>query len=137
MLFAGVGIPIMAALSGNLGHKLGSPPLAVVILLTVALCSTLFCLLVVKGIPTELSNANTPWYLYLAGLFFVFYILSITWVAPKFGISNAVSFVLLGQLISMTIIDQFALFGASQITIDLKRFIGLILMAIGVFFVVK
>ena len=137
MLLAGIGIPTMAALSGNLGNKLGSPALAVTILLIVALSIAVCYLLITEGIPTELSNANTQWYLYFAGAFFVFYILSITWVAPKFGISNAVSFVLLGQLIAMTIIDQYALFGAQQVTVDLKRVIGLLFMAIGVFFVIK
>jgi len=137
MLLAGLGIPIMAALSGSLGTKLGSPALAATILLVVGLSITMLYILIVEGIPSELSNASTPWYLYSAGAFFVFYILSITWVAPKFGISNAVSFVLLGQLIAMTAIDQFALFGAQQVSIDLRRTIGLLFMATGVFLVIK
>jgi len=137
MLLAGLGIPTMAALSGNLGTRLGSPALAAIILLIVGLFIAVLYLLLIEGVPTELNNANPPWYLYLAGAFFVFYILSITWVAPKFGISNAVSFVLLGQLIAMTVIDQYALFGAQQVAIDLKRTIGLLFMAIGVLLVIK
>jgi len=137
MLLAGLGIPTMAALSGNLGARLGSPALAAIILLLVGLLITTLYLFIIEGVPTGLSNASTPWYLYLAGAFFVFYILGITWVAPKFGISNAISFVLLGQLIAMTVIDHFALFGAHQVTIDLKRTLGLVFMAIGVFLVIK
>jgi len=132
MLLAGLGIPTMAALSGNLGTRLGSPALAAIILLIVGLFIAVLYLLLIEGVPTELNNANPPWYLYLAGAFFVFYILS-----TKFGISNAVSFVLLGQLIAMTVIDQYALFGAQQVAIDLKRTIGLLFMAIGVLLVIK
>jgi transporter family-2 protein len=44
-----------------------------------------------------------------------FYVLTITWIAPTFGIGNAVFFVLLGQLVSAALIDHFGLFGA-QVT---------------------
>jgi transporter family-2 protein len=44
-----------------------------------------------------------------------FYVLSITWIAPTFGVGNAVFFVLLGQLVSAAMIDHFGLFGA-QVT---------------------
>jgi transporter family-2 protein len=69
--------------------------------------------------------------------FVIFYILSITSIAPKFGVGNAVSFVLLGQLISMSIIDHYSLLGAPQNEISLQRFIGLTLMVAGVFMVVR
>ena len=137
MLLAGIGIPIMATMSGNLGGRLGSTALAVIVLLSVGLLITAAYLFFIEGLPSEISRKETPWYLYSAGAFFVFYILSITWVGPKFGISNAVSFVLLGQLIAMTAIDQYGLFGARQVSIDFQRVIGLMLMSIGVILVVK
>ncbi|MFZ8974113.1 MAG: DMT family transporter, partial [Pseudomonadales bacterium] len=37
-----------------------------------------------------------PRHLLLGGLFVAFYVLSITYIAPHFGIGNAVFFVLLG-----------------------------------------
>ena len=46
----------------------------------------------------------------------VFYILSITTIAPKFGIGNAVFFVLIGQLASAAVIDHFAFFAANPNT---------------------
>ena len=67
----------------------------------------------------------------------IFYILSITWVAPKFGVGNAVSFVLLGQIISMVVIDHFGLFGALQHSVSSQRFAGLALMIVGVFLTVR
>ena len=60
------------------------------------------------------------------------YILSITWVAPRFGVANAVSFVLLGQLVAMSVIDHYGLFGSKQFVISYQRIAGLILMAAGV-----
>ena len=58
-------------------------------------------------------------------------------MAPVFGVGNAIAFVLLGQLIAMATIDQFGLLGAPQISLTPFRILGLILMAAGVFFVVR
>ena len=137
MLIAGIGIPVMAALNAGLGEKLQSPALAATILLFVGMIIAIAYMLIFEGIPKSLYRATTPLYFYFGGLFVVFYVLSITWVAPRFGIGNAVSFVLLGQLISMVTIDQFGLMGSPQTVISLQRIIGLAFMAIGVFLVVR
>ncbi len=137
MLVAGLGIPIMAALNGNLGAKLHSPTLATTILFIVGGAISLGYLLL-SGTGTKLNNEQPiPVYFYLGGIFVSFYIFSITWVAPKFGIGNAVSFVLLGQLISMTIIDHYGLLGARQYAISMQRTVGLIFMVLGVFLAVR
>lgn len=137
MLLAGIGIPTMAALNAGLSTKLQSPSLAASILFLVALLLSISYMLVFDGLPKTFSAPDTPLYFYFGGFFVVFYILSITWVAPNFGIGNAVSFVLLGQLISMMLIDQFGLMGAQQTSITLQRVIGIVLMAAGVFLVVR
>jgi transporter family-2 protein len=137
MLVAGLGIPVMAALNGGLGAKLQSPALATVILFAVGLLTSLLILLITEGIPKFDSNLLIPKHYFLGGLLVIFYILSITWVAPRFGIANAISFVLLGQLLSMTLIDHFSLFGAVNYELSVQRSIGLILMVIGVFLVVR
>jgi transporter family-2 protein len=137
MLFAGIGIPIMAALNAGLGTRLQSPALAAAVLFLVAMVASLSYLLLVKGVPISFSAPSTPFYYYLGGLFVVFHVLSVTWIAPHFGIGNAVSFVLLGQLLSMATIDQFGLMGAPQMSLTLPRLMGLFFMMIGVFLVVR
>ena len=136
MLLAGLGIPLMAALNGGLGSKLQSPALAATILFIVGLIISITYILVVEGVPTKLYEPSIPWYFYFGGVFVMFYILSITWVAPRFGISNAVSFVLLGQLVAMSLIDHYGFVGAIQNPLSSQRLIGLILMATGVIMVV-
>ena len=127
----------MAALNGSLGSKLQSPLLAATILFAVGLFIALSVLLTIEGLPKQVSLSSTPWYLFCGGVFVIFYILSITWVAPRFGVANAVSFVLLGQLIAMTIIDHFGFVGAPKYSITSQRMVGLLLMAVGVYFVVQ
>jgi transporter family-2 protein len=136
MLAAGIGIPILAALNAGLGTRLGSPIAAAAILFVVALSTTLV-FLAIKGAPALSTVVTAPKHLFLAGLLVAFYILSITFIAPKFGVGNAVFFVLLGQLISAALIDHYGLFGARISPLSLSRASGIALMAAGVFLTQK
>jgi hypothetical protein len=74
--------------------------------------------------PLRLIPAQ-PTYLLGGGLLVAFYVLSVTWIAPRFGIGNAIFCVLLGQMISATAIDHFGLFGAMVKPLSLARASGI------------
>ncbi len=131
MLLAGLGIPTLAALNAALGLRLGSPVAAASVLFCVAFLVTLVALAITG--PGGLARLpGTPKHLYMGGVLVAFYVLSITFIAPKFGVGNAVFFVLIGQLISAAAIDHFGLFGARVSPLTLTRATGLALMAVGV-----
>jgi transporter family-2 protein len=136
MLLAGVGIPLLAALNAALGVHMGSPAAAATVLFVVAF---LACAIVVSvtGPAALLHVATAPKHLLFAGLFVAFYVLSVTFIAPHFGVGNAVFFVLLGQLLSAAAIDHFGLFGARVSPLDATRALGIALMAAGVFITQK
>ncbi|MDF3124173.1 DMT family transporter [Rheinheimera sp. 1928-s] len=137
MLTAGIGIPVMAALNSHLGAKLGSSALATALLFFVGFTLSFAFLLKTEGVSGNIFRANIPWYFYLGGLLVAFYVLSVTWVAPQYGVGNAISFVLLGQLIAISLIDHYGLLGAQQSLLDGKRLLGLAMMVSGVFLVIK
>ena len=142
MLVAGIGIPVMATLNSGLGVKLGSSALATTVLFFAGLVVSLFYLLQSgglrpEGLVSQLFRGNIAWYFYLGGTLIAFYVLSVTWVAPQYGLGNAISFVLLGQLLAISIIDHFGLLGAPQATMNSGRAIGIVLMMVGVFLVIK
>ncbi|WP_444908302.1 DMT family transporter [Microbulbifer sp. SSSA008] len=137
MLIAGIGIPIMATLNSGLGIKLGSSALATTLLFLVGLVISAAYLLKTEGLPSAVFSKDIAWYFYLGGILVAFYILSVTWVSPRYGVGNAVSFVLLGQLLAISVIDHFGLLGAQQTSLDTKRLIGLAMMVVGVLLVVK
>ena len=137
MLATGIGIPIAATLSATLGAKYQSSAFAASVLFSVALFISLVYLFAIEDGLKPFPKASFPFYFYLGGVFIAFYVLSVTWVAPQFGVGNAVAFVLLGQLISMAVIDQFGLLGAPTNVITPQRAVGLILMAFGVFLAVR
>lgn len=131
MLAAGIGIPILAAMNAQLGRIIGSPAAAAAVLFAVAFTCALIAAVSV-GLPGMANVTAAPKHLFLAGVLIAFYVLSITYIAPHFGIGNAVFFVLLGQLISAAVIDHFGLFGAAISPLSLPRASGIALMAAGV-----
>ena len=131
MLAAGIGIPVLAAMNATLGRYLGAPMLAGAILLAVGFLTALVVALI-TGPGAIVKLASAPRHLLLAGLLVAFYVLSITAIAPKFGVGNAIFFVLIGQLLSAATIDHFGLFGAEPVSLSWPRLSGLLLMGAGV-----
>jgi len=130
MFAAGVGVPMLAALNAALGQKIGNPSAAALVLFMIALATAALATAVtgpgaLKAIPAQ------PKHLLLAGVLIAFYVLSITYIAPKFGVGNAVFFVLLGQLAAAATIDHFGLFGARVTPLSVTRAAGIALMAAG------
>ncbi len=132
MLLAGIGIPLLAALNAKLGMRIGAPAAAAVVLFSVALLMSIAAMLVTRTASNLSLVFAQPKYLLLGGVFVAFYVLSVTWIAPHFGVGNAVFCVLLGQLISSALIDHFGLFGAIVKPVEGMRILGLALMVAGV-----
>ena len=131
MLIAGIGIPIMAAMTSSLGKNLGSPVAASAFAFFIAFCIALLALILTdKSFVKQIPSA--PKYLFFAGGFIAFYVLSISFVAPHFGIGNAIFFVLVGQMISAAVIDHYGLFGAQISQLSMIRTLGIFVMVFGI-----
>ncbi|MCF1708616.1 DMT family transporter [Tabrizicola sp. J26] len=131
MLLAGIGIPLLAALNSRLGASIGAPFAAASVLFVVAFAVATTAMILSGQARALAVLPEQPWYLFLGGLFVAFYVLSVTVVAPRFGVGNAVFCVLLGQMIAAATIDQFGLFGAVVRQVTLIRAVGLGTMALG------
>ena len=132
MLLTGIGIPVLAALNGGLGTRLGSPMAASMILFGLAFLIATAGALLTGSVGQVRFTGDIPAQFYFGGLFVAFYVIAVTFIAPKFGVGNAIFFVLVGQLISAATIDHFGLFGALRSAIDLKRIACIALMIAGV-----
>ena len=133
MLAAGIGIPVLAALNAQLGKVISAPAAASVVLFAVAFLTALIVAFF-TGLEPISKAVSAPKHLLFAGCLIAFYVLTITHIAPHFGVGNAVFFVLLGQLISAAAIDHYALFGAQSTPLSMARASGIAVMAFGVFF---
>ena len=132
MLLTGVGIPILAALNGGLGTRLVSPMAASMILFGLAFLIATTGALLTGSIGQIRFSSDIPFQFYFGGLFVAFYVIAVTFIAPRFGVGNAIFFVLVGQLISAATIDHFGLLGAMRSATDAKRIAGIALMVAGV-----
>lgn len=128
---AGIGIPIMAAINGNLGARLASPVFATVILMFLGFLLSAIYMVFTQGIP-RMPTETPPLWTFAGGFFVVFYVLSVTAIAPIIGLGNAIFLVLLGQIVATSTIDHFSLFGAIQSQITLQKLIGIAFVVIGI-----
>jgi transporter family-2 protein len=131
LFIAGAGIPLMAALNSGLGVRLGNPIPAVFVLFFVALAITA-ALTLTNPLPSKAEIVAIPVPYYLGGVFVAFYVLSITWIAPKIGLGNAIFIVLFGQLVAAAITDHFGLLNVPKAPITIARIVGIGLMVIGI-----
>lgn len=137
LFLAGFGIPIMASMNSALGIKLQAPLHAVVILLGVGFVAAFSVLILFGESGVKLEPQKTTIHLYAGGLLIAFYLVSVTFLVPKFGVANSISIVVFSQLISIAVIEHFGLFGSVISTFSVQRGVGLALMALGVVLVVN
>lgn len=129
---AGAFIPVMAVLNARLGKALGEPMHAAFLLFAVGLLATgLASLLLTGRLPSLMLMRQVEPVNYGGGLIVGFYVLSITMLAPRFGVGNAILFVMAAQIFTSAAIDQFGLFGAVVRPATAVRFTGLALMICG------
>ena len=132
MAVAGMGIPLMAAMNAGLGQQLGSPAAASAVLFGIGFVLSLV-VAVTTGLPERAAFLGANPYRYGAAAPLVFYLIAITWSAPRIGLGNAVFFVLLGQLIAAAAIDHLGLFGVIPSALTWRRAAGIVVMAFGVY----
>lgn len=130
---AGALIPLMAVLNAGLARSTGGIAEATVLLFAIGLLAAFAVSLIVgarlPGFGTLSSIA--PRY-YAGGLIVAFYVLSITFLAPRFGVGNAILLAVTAQLVTSAFIDHFALAGATLRPLTLVRTVGLGIVIIGV-----
>ncbi len=130
---AGALIPLMAILNAGLARAAGGPVQATVLLFATGLfASLLLAATTTVRIPELQALVRTAPANYAGGLIVGFYILSITFIAPRFGVGNAILFAVTAQLLTSAAIDHFALAGATLRPLTAIRAVGLSIVIAGV-----
>jgi bacterial/archaeal transporter family-2 protein len=130
---AGALIPLMAILNAGLARATGGMVQATVLLFVTGLTAALLMAAITQSRLPELQTlARVAPIQYAGGLIVAFYVLSITFIAPRFGVGNAILFAVMAQLITSAAIDHFALAGASVRPVTAMRALGLLIVITGV-----
>ncbi len=81
--------------------------------------------------------ATAPWYTLTAGFLGVVIVAAISYAVPRIGLASTLTLAIVAQLAFGAILDHFGLLGAVQRTFDLPRIVGLVVLAVGTWLVVR
>lgn len=133
-LLAGVAVPILASINASLGQAIGNVWWASMVLCVVAFATIgAVALATGSGLPGPSALAGASWWHVTAGCFFTVYIVSMTFVAPRIGLGNAIVLVIVAQVLTAVVIDHFGLLGAAVTPLDWRRALGVAFLVAGVF----
>jgi len=131
-IIAGALIPVQAATNAMLSKVTGHVLYSSLILFGVGMALVLVFILLFRPTPPSLEELMAaPLHSYAGGLIVATYVLSITFLAPRIGVGNAVLFIVTGQILSAALIDHYGLFGASIFTLNAGKIMGLSCMIVG------
>ena len=136
---AGALIPVQAAANAALSKSLqNNVPVAALSLFVVAGAVTAAAVLLAGApMPTVASLRAAPWWSYVGGLIVAFYVLTITFLAPRLGVGTAISLIVTGQIAAALTIDHFGLLRSPVFPLTSARLVGAVLMAAGVFLALR
>jgi transporter family-2 protein len=129
---AGVGIPLIGVLNAGVARSVGNPFAATAVMFAVALLLAAAITVPLYGAPTLAQLLGAPLVSYGAGVLIAFYALSATVIIPRFGAASFVAFILIAQLVSSAVVDQFGLFGIPRRPTDALRLAGLAVIVAGI-----
>jgi transporter family-2 protein len=136
---SGALIPVQAASNAALSRTIqGNVPFAALLLFIVAAAATAAFLAVTgTGVPAAAELAQAPWWSYSGGFIVAFYVLTITFLAPRLGVGTAIALVVTGQVFSALTIDHFGLMRSLIVPLSPTRLLGAALMIVGVFLALR
>jgi transporter family-2 protein len=131
-LLAGAGIPLIGVLNSGLARSVDNPFTATAVMFAIAIVVAFAFSLPLYGLPTIGQLGAAPKLSYAGGLLIGFYALSATIIIPRFGAASFIAFILIAQLVTSAIIDQFGLFDMTERPLDMTRMVGLAVIVAGI-----
>jgi transporter family-2 protein len=134
-IVAGIAIALQGQFMGLLDQNLGTRESMFVTYAGGGLIITLL-MLVIRG--SNLKNWQAvPWYTFGTGIIGLMIVGSIGYVVPRLGIAKGFTLIVASQFVIAALIDHFGFFGATVRPLDLMRLLGLGLILLGVWIVVR
>lgn len=78
-----------------------------------------------------------PWYMLCCGGFGVVLLLTVSYTMPKLGAVSAITLIIVGQLVAGVVIDYLGAFGSVPRDLDVIKVLGLSLLFIGTFLIIR
>lgn len=135
-LAAGVALASQSAINTQLAKALGGEPIiATFISFSVGTILLFFIALLKTDLWLGLTALpSQPWWKLLGGALGALVVFTTVLLAPKLGITAMLFFIIIGQLLTASIIDHFGLIGMPVREVNFTKLIGLTIVALGLIF---
>ena len=134
-VISGVAISIQAQMMGLMDQGMGTKESVFITYLGGGVLATL-AILFSKGGNLQ-AWPGVPWYAFTAGLFGLIIVGTIGYIVPHLGLAKGFVIVTASQFVSAVVLDQFGLLGATVRTLDANRILGLGVLMVGVWLVLR
>ena len=135
-LAAGIALATQSAINTQLAKAMsGEAVIATFISFAVGTIVLFFIAWVKTDLWGNLSTVpSQPWWKLIGGILGAVVVFTTVLLAPKLGITAMLFFIIVGQLITAATIDHFGLIGMPIREVNITKFIGLIIVAVGLVF---
>ena len=134
-LLGGIAVGTQAPIAGAMAQRVGGVASSFVVHLG-GLLASLVLLLIRRGEQIALWR-ELPWYMLCCGGFGLVLYLSISHTLPRLGAVSALSLIIVGQLLAGVVIDYLGAFGTIPRGLGANRVLGVALLFVGAFLVVR
>ena len=132
---AGIAVSLQGQFMGLMDRALGTRES---IFVTYAGGGLMITLLMLAFRGSHLKNWQAvPWYAFGSGILGLIIVGSIGYVVPRLGVAKGFTLIVASQFVIAALIDHFGFFGAVVRPLDLTRMLGLSLILLGVWIVVR
>lgn len=134
-LLGGVAVGLQGPLTSLMSQHVGTMGSVFIIHLGGALMAG--ALLLALGGGGLSAWRNVPWYALGAGVFGLVVLSAVSYTIPRIGVATTVTLIVVAQLILSTLLDNFGLLGASVRPIDTSRILGIAVLFLGTWLMVR
>ena len=132
---AGLAVTLQGQFMGLMDRALGTKESIFITYASGGLMITLLMLATGGG---NLKNwQGVPWYAFGAGILGLIIVGSIGYVIPRLGVAKGFTLIVASQFVIAALIDHYGFFSATVPPMDMTRLLGLGLMMVGVWMVVR
>ncbi len=134
-LAGGVAVGLQGPLTSLMSQRLGTVESVFIVHLGGTILAALPLVLLGGG---NLGAWRTvPWYALAAGSLGLVILSAVSYTIPRAGVATTVTLIVAAQLITAGLLDHFGLLGAAVRTLDLGRAVGMVVLFIGTWLIVR
>jgi len=134
-VFGGIAVALQGQLMGLMDQRIGTKACVFITYASGGLGVTLAALL--SGGWSLKGWQEIPWYAFSTGLLGLFIVGTISYTVPRLGLTAGFTVAVASQFIVAALLDHFGLLGAAIRPLDLSRSLGIGILILGVWLIVR